>query len=325
MDRRTARNIGVALLVVVAVGVAAATLTSTLESGNGLGTGSPGAPGGDDPGDDRNISGGPQPGGSGGAVGQYFCFPVVQTIEFQIGLFAVWVVLAAVLFWRLPRFVAVGLLASISIFLFGIYAVLLGLCNQGYDLQDVQNATDVPAMNFSEVSRSAGEGAQGTGAFISTNPILTAVIVVVAVALLVGLVYLKNPDRLGLDGIASATADEDDIEEEYSAQTLQMLGETAGQAADRIDDSGEAENEVYRAWREMTQYIDVDHPETSTPREFAAAATHAGMDADDVAELTSLFEDVRYGGIPPTDAAEDRAIEALRRIEASYAESEENA
>lgn len=323
MDRRTARAIGVALLVVVVVGVAAATLTSTLQAGDGLGPGEPGVPGGGDPGNGENGSGGPPPEGGGTELGQYFCFPIVQTIEFQIGLFAVWLAIAALLFWRLPHSVALGVLVSLSMFLFGVYAVLLGMCNQGFDAQDVRNASDIPSMNFSDVSRGAQEGAEGAGAFISTNPILTAIIVVGALGLLIGLAYLSGSDPLNIGGIQPGDADEDDLDEEYSARTLEMLGETAGEAADRIDDSGDVDNEVYRAWREMTEYIDLDDPETSTPREFAAAARAAGMTADDVDELTDLFEEVRYGGIPPTESAEERAVAALRRIEDSYADMED--
>lgn len=324
MDRRTVRAAGIALLVVLAVGVAAATLTSTLQSQGGLGTGGPGGGTGEQgPGTrEGNLSGDPGPLGGGGFLSNRFCFPVVLTTAFQLGLLGLWLVVAVLLFWRLPRAIALGLLASISVLLFGIYAVLFGLCNQGFDTDRIRNATNLPEPNFDQVPRAAQEGAEGAGAYISSNPLLTAAIVAVAVALLVALVYLHGSERLGIGVTDPSATDDGDLEEEYSAHALRMLGETAGAAADRIADRGDADNEVYRAWREMTEYIDVDRPATSTPREFAAAATAAGMDADDVTELTDLFEEVRYGGFPPTEEAEQRAVDALRRIEDSYAETE---
>ncbi|MEF8813416.1 MAG: DUF4129 domain-containing protein [Halovenus sp.] len=102
------------------------------------------------------------------------------------------------------------------------------------------------------------------------------------------------------------------------------IGRIAGDAADRIesDDGGtaDADNEVYRAWREMTEQLDVEGAETTTPGEFKTAAVDAGMSPDDVRELTRLFEDVRYGGHDPTADREQRALDVLRRIEEKYGE-----
>ena len=94
----------------------------------------------------------------------------------------------------------------------------------------------------------------------------------------------------------------------------------AGRAANRIaaDDSEDVDNEVYRAWREMTQLLEVDRPETTTPGEFATAATEAGLDRGHVDELTQLFEDVRYGHEATTAEREERAVTILRAIESSY-------
>jgi len=98
------------------------------------------------------------------------------------------------------------------------------------------------------------------------------------------------------------------------------VGRVAGRAADRLeDDPGDVENEVYRAWREMTALLDLPDPETNTPGEFAVAATEAGMDGGDVRELTRLFEDVRYGGSDPTPGDERRAVTIFREVESAYA------
>jgi hypothetical protein len=65
----------------------------------------------------------------------------------------------------------------------------------------------------------------------------------------------------------------------------------------------------------MTRHLDVPNPESSTPAEFAAVAVEAGIDREDVEELTALFEAVRYGGESPTEDRERRALEALRSVE----------
>ncbi|MUV61919.1 DUF4129 domain-containing protein, partial [Halobacterium sp. CBA1126] len=101
-------------------------------------------------------------------------------------------------------------------------------------------------------------------------------------------------------------------------ETLDALGSVAGDAADRIAADADVENEVYRAWREMTEHLDVDNPEASTPAEFAAAASDAGMAREHVDELTDLFRSVRYGGAEVTAEREQRAVDALRAVEASY-------
>jgi hypothetical protein len=107
-----------------------------------------------------------------------------------------------------------------------------------------------------------------------------------------------------------------------TAVSAAAVGRAAGRAADRIEATTDVDNEVYRAWREMTELLDVEAPETSTPGEFAAAAVDAGLGRDDVRELTRLFEDVRYGDAAVSADDEERATAVLRRIEGRYAEAE---
>jgi len=115
---------------------------------------------------------------------------------------------------------------------------------------------------------------------------------------------------------------EDDTSRAEVAEAVsddESIGEAAGRAADRIEAAEEsAANEVYRAWREMAESVDVGNPRTSTPAEFAAAAVDSGLDRDRVAELTELFEAVRYGDRPVTDEREERAVAALREIEREH-------
>jgi hypothetical protein len=106
------------------------------------------------------------------------------------------------------------------------------------------------------------------------------------------------------------------------APDVAAVGRAAGRAADRIEADVDVENAVFRAWQEMTGGLDVDNPAASTPAEFAAAAVDAGMDREDVAELTGLFEAVRYGGLEADADREDRAVDALRNIERTYAGAE---
>lgn len=97
------------------------------------------------------------------------------------------------------------------------------------------------------------------------------------------------------------------------------VGAAAGRAAEDLAEEASFENAVYRAWREMVDAVAADAPETTTPGEFADRAVAAGMDPEDVAELTSLFETVRYGDLPVTEERRRQAEAALRRIEATYA------
>lgn len=116
------------------------------------------------------------------------------------------------------------------------------------------------------------------------------------------------------------TGDRGSPEDEGTADddSLEAVAATAGRAAERIRQAESVENEIYRAWRELTRAVSTANPEATTPGEFSAAAIRAGMAEDDVRELTRLFNDVRYGDREPTPAAERRAVEVLERIERSY-------
>ena len=124
--------------------------------------------------------------------------------------------------------------------------------------------------------------------------------------------------RLTGDDVAEFDAEE----ESAPAPDVAAVGRAAGRAADRIEAEADVENAVFRAWREMTGGLEVANPASSTPAEFAAAAVDAGMDREDVDELTGLFEAVRYGGFDADEARERRAVAALRNIERTYADAE---
>ena len=143
---------------------------------------------------------------------------------------------------------------------------------------------------------------------------------VVAVLLLGAVASLLAPSR-----DRPVSADEHGTHETTGDDVVEALGIAAGTAADRIEHHDAWENQIYRAWFEMTGLLDVDAPETKTPGDFADAAIEAGLRAEDVEALTSLFEAVRYGGYEPTTEREARAIETFRTIERRYAPEDDRA
>jgi hypothetical protein len=120
----------------------------------------------------------------------------------------------------------------------------------------------------------------------------------------------------------SASGDDEfglEEDEESASVDATDIADAAGDAADRIEQSDvDVDNEIYRAWNEMTSLLDVDSAASSTAGEFADAAVDAGLDEADVRELTELFEEVRYGTEEPSPEREERAVETLRRIESTY-------
>jgi len=111
--------------------------------------------------------------------------------------------------------------------------------------------------------------------------------------------------------------DDEDSADSESPVDEGALGAAAGRAATHLEGAGSPpENDVVRAWRELATVLDVSRPASSTPREFADAATAAGVDEAAVAELTALFEAVRYGDRDPTDDRAERAVAALERVQA---------
>ena len=168
---------------------------------------------------------------------------------------------------------------------------------------------------------SGGGGGDGNGRVPTESPtqntdvpiVLLGAFGIVALVLVAAIYRFSGTDT---EVAVSSPAEE----EEAETDAVQAVGEAAGRAADQLEaDTETVENAIYRAWREMTDALDVENPRTTTPEEFADVAIDAGMDADDVRELTWLFEEVRYGDASVTDEREQRAREALRRIQETYA------
>ncbi len=183
--------------------------------------------------------------------------------------------------------------------------------------------TDPGLLGFADGGRPAERGGglfggQSTVAAPSVSTTLLLVLVVGTLVAVAALVLTGNHDQRE----EYESGGDDDEPEPEPATDVGAVGAAAGRAADRIEGSDEFENEVYRAWAAMTDHLAVDRPESSTPAEFATAATAAGMDPADVARLTDLFEEVRYGDAEPTAERERTAVETLRRIEATYADAD---
>lgn len=142
--------------------------------------------------------------------------------------------------------------------------------------------------------------------------------ILLATAIVIVLIALFMLKATGDDREAEEHSEE---AEEIPPESLAGIAGVAGEAADRIESGDvDTENEVYRAWREMTGFLDVPNPRTATPAEFREAARDAGMTRSEVDVLTDLFREVRYGGESPTADREAAAVDALRAIEDAYGE-----
>jgi hypothetical protein len=321
-SRVSPRTIALALLCLAVLAFAAATLDTTTDPDGGFGAGNPGQD--DDLGGERTPA--PTPSGDS-ADGRDsiidldlergplfdFCVQWLRTPLAQVLLLAGLVAFFLLLRWLEDA--ATALAFSILVAYPGVFIYLV--------LTACRDEETGQLIDLADVGRPVQEGGGIAGGASSvTSPDLpTALLLILVAATLVGvavLVLTSSHDQTE----TRETAAED--EEEQPAADVRAIGEAAGRAADRIEsDAGEEfENEVYRAWAEMTDQLTVEHPESSTPAEFATAAVEAGMDAADVDRLTGLFEAVRYGGLDATSEREDEAVETLRRIESAYAGEE---
>lgn len=303
-NRQVSRNdlltrLAAALLGIVALALAAATIDSPV---------TPGGTGG---------SGGGE--GSGGVPAQPPPAREPAPIEFPAFLeylvYAVAILGAVALAWYLivhrreaVRAIALGCLLAL-VLVAVVYAITLfpaaGPDNGSEPIEpgldDEADDPGLPGSGDAEAER------------VPFGPLLTVVAAVAAI--FVGALLLSGRDADGDGLVAAGPGAEAEPESEAAA-----VGAAAGRAADRIDGAADVDNEVYRAWREMTDRLDVDRPETSTPGEFAEAAVEAGLAREHVQELTRLFEDVRYGHEETTAEMEARAVSVLERIEAAYAD-----
>ena len=298
MDRRRLTVALIAVLALLAVGITAATLTSTVSpSGDGGGFGD-----GDD--GDGVVPSQNGTGTSQTPQGTPLWLEMVFVVVTLIVLISAFVYLA--LYRRKAAVFLAAMLGVVVLF----WLILEIFFSSGINVPSGSSVGDfAPGMGSG-----GGEGETETQRDLSS---LAIVIFggVLGLLVLAAAIVLRDSDE-GSDS-------EDD---EQDARESEELARIAGRAADRIEDeegtAAEAENEVYRAWREMTEVLDIENRETTTPREFSREAVDAGIAPDDVRELTGLFETVRYGGEDPTADREQRALDVLRRIESTYGDAE---
>jgi hypothetical protein len=314
VDRDRALPLALALLAIVSLGLAAATLDSAVTPG-GSGYGGSDAGVGDDsprtPTPDQNRSAGPVGGGSPSAA----CWPFLAEPPALLALVGLFVALFVLVSRATDSKLAGGAVCLAAVVPVAIIWGTLATC-PAPDPPENGTTTPVPTTPTDPNGSTVAEGGRGGGFgevaadALSSPAVLVALLVVLAVAVAVVVVFGTRGDDL--------PDEEPDIESAPDDEEVAAIGRLAGTAADRIEADAATENEVYRAWRAMTDELAVDSPETTTPGAFAAAAVDAGMDPDDVAELTDLFEAVRYGGFEATAERERRAVETLRHIESTY-------
>lgn len=292
MDRRTLTVLAIVVLGVVALGLSAATLTSPETSPNGGGqSGETGGSVVDNQTDETSSEG-----------------PNLGDVEPLVLLVAGLLVVASLVYMALYER---GWLVAFCVVLAAI--LVLGLVIQDLEFQpSVSNGTDAgnPGEGGQGGDQESPDGGQSEGSGSSFPTFLLAGVFLVLLLVAYAVLGRSVSDR-----------DENPVEDDETVRP-ETLGAIAGRAADRIetgaDSTTAADNEVYRAWQEMTSRLDGTNEEATTPREFEQQAVEAGMAPEDVSELTRLFEAVRYGGEAVTDDRERRAVTVLRRIESKY-------
>ena len=320
MQRDTAIAIVLALLALLAIGAAGATLENpvTSDSQSGVGADDGGWLNlGSGAGNDSTSSSQEENSGAGGSawLGEIrgACLEWLSTLPVKLSLAALVLAVSGYVWWR-TQSLGFGL---VTLVFYGplvwLFWAALSSCGS------VQEAMLSPAAVNQSGMLPTGGGRLGSTAETATSQpsILLGIVLAVLAAAAVSVLYLASGDDDRVDE-AEPEPPEPDPEPDVAA-----LGRVAGEAADRMEGTDAFDNEVYRAWAEMTEHLAVDRPDSSTPAEFAAAAVDAGMAPEDVRELTDLFEAVRYGDRAVTEERERRAREALRRIESTYAEAEE--
>lgn len=315
MQRDTVLAVVLAVLALLALGVAAATLTDTVskgESGTGAGAGE-----GAGQGTATQPGQGDQPGGSStrevtrGLPAPPFCAEFLKTPRAIAAILGAIAILLAYAYYDTGSVLApIGLFLGVfpPVFLFWYVITACGTWTLGIRRN---GTTENVSPGIQYPGGSGGGAGEAVETATSTPSVALGLLLVLAIAVAVVLLFVSTGDAVEVD-------DADEEEEDLLAPDIPAIGRAAGRAAERIEGPADVENEVYRAWVAMTRNLAVEHPESSTPAEFAEAAIDAGMSPGDVRELTGLFETVRYGDAPPTDERERRALAALRRIEATY-------
>ncbi|WP_247728863.1 DUF4129 domain-containing protein [Halovivax limisalsi] len=299
-SRETALRLTAAIVAILALAVVASVLPDVIEPAGGGGGGVSDGSGTSQP----NVSGTePAPDNPGNVL---FLRLIVAGL---LGLFVVAIVWM-VLYDRRELLALLRRMAGVAVVVAILLAVVVAVMEPP-ELGPMENMTGTGGgTGPGEAGPAPGDSGESNtdSNLLSVNDVLLFAVVLLAVVA-IGYVLKRRLERD--DGEVGETLPEETPAEE--------VADVAGATADRIqsDVNGAVENEVFRAWKRMTEVLPVDNPASSTPGEFADAAIDAGFDPDDVGELTSLFEAVRYGPADATDIETDRAISIMRRIESA--------
>jgi hypothetical protein len=315
VDRDALLAVGIALLAVVALSVAAATLDTAVDpgSGSGVGSGSGSIDGSGGGQEDRPV-GGSSTASATSVSALVPCQPWLRSLPVYLGMLGLFALFFG-LTYRDTNSLFASIVVAVSLFIpVGLFWYLFSQCRSGTRQQEEPLMLGLErGTNGSLLPETGGQsGGETVAETVSTPTVVFGLLVVVA--LLASVVLLFTAGRDDEERPAATIMDDD----EGGGAGLAAVGRTAGRAADRIEEDADVDNEVFRAWRDLTEHLDVDAPESSTPAEFADAAVDAGMDPEHVDALTEVFESVRYGGAEPTAERERRAVDALRAIEGSH-------
>lgn len=293
----------VVIVGVLALGAAAAGIDQQTGSG-------PASDAGDGEGDGvGQVGDGPDPGSERESPDARVPAWVVEAAFFlAIGVFTtVGLLLAAYVVWRdgLEGLLAILVQAKdavLGVLLYFLIMAILVWGAVGSWEWDPREQPDPP-------DPGGGSGGGETAREVGTSlPLVATVAVVVLLAVVGVLVYRRYRDA----GESASTSPEDRIDEDESDDGVTSV--PAPPATAGIPDA-EADNAVYRAWRDLAERTSLARERTHTHREIADAAIAQGLDRESVATLADVFAEVRYGGQPITDARERRARSALQRIE----------
>ncbi len=293
--------LGVAVLVVVAIGLSAASLTSTVDRMGGTqgeGNGTVNATGPTPPQVEEPATPALRPDTPG--LSERLGLAVTALVT--LGLF--------VYVFRYGRTREVTVVGTLLLFVLALYVarVVLG------DPDVVPNLESGPANATGGSGDPGGDsvlpGLSG-GGFLRDLSRLWLLGLLAALGL-AGVVVVRRLDEQG---------EPEPAEREGSGRVTvpRRTGRPVDRTADDhgtrgTDEDEDPDNEVYRAWAEMTAQLNIESGEATTPRELERRAVTAGMAPDDVRELTALFETVRYGGESATEDREQRAMAVLRRL-----------
>lgn len=314
VDRDTAFNLGVAVLAIVALGTAAATLDTAVVLGGGDGGSGFGSGTTEDQSGGGSGSGPLLPGEFTGEI-EPVCFPVLREPLVLTGIGLTFAGGVSLLYLHVREPLSTAIVSAVAALPVGVVWFLFAFCGEPIDSLSNPSEAGIPvaagATNETRIPLFGGGGSGEASGTVLSAP--SAVVFVLIGVALVGVVTVllagRGDDASGSNAHNSASKADPDVA---------AIAQTAGRAADRIAADIAVDNEVYRAWAAMTDALDLESPETTTPAAFERAAVEAGMEPDDVAELRRLFEEVRYGGEKPSEAYEQRAIAALRRVEDEY-------